>query len=513
MKKTISIHIKGFPFIIEEIAFSRLENYLNRLKSALKGQEGAEEIIEDIEMRIAELLNGKITSFKQVLEESDIIDVLNTLGDPSDYAEGDDNTKTEDETYSNTHTQDSREKRLYRDTENGYIGGVCAGLSSYFNIDPTIIRLIWAGAFFIGGVGLFLYIILWIIIPKANTSLDRLKMRGRPINVDTVKEEVERAANNVTEKSKQFANQIKNDERIKSGVSGFRKVVRTIFGLFLLGIGFIALISVIAFVFGTPQIIPATTDSGFLSLTSLSKLIFNEPMDTRLAWMSFYICAFSFIIFFLLGGFVTLFSLKNKWYRYINFFLIFAGIIGTSIGFVVASRTGRDFAIPVELEKEIATTNSLTILTKSGETIQRSDYKVKRRNMWYTFVQNNKISGYSVPVQYRVSKDSLFHVVLKKKANGHLATTAEKRAQNIEYLYEVKNDTVVLPSYYYYPASDKLRNQDVKIQIYIPKGKTISVEGKIINLDKPAEDFDEDEDFQFQSGRIENDGTYEHWNW
>src|SRR5690606_12371449 len=101
-------------------------------------------------------------------------------------------------------TNQNSERRLYRDRENGYIGGVCAGLAGYFNIDPTIIRLLWAGAFFIGGVGLFLYIILWAIIPKASSSIDRLKMQGKPINVDTVKEEVERAAQNVSEKSRHF---------------------------------------------------------------------------------------------------------------------------------------------------------------------------------------------------------------------------------------------------------------------------------------------------------------------
>src|SRR5690606_17599176 len=109
MKKTLSIHIKGFPFIIEEIAYTRLENYLNRLKSALKGQEGADEIIEDIEIRIAELLNAKTTQFKQIIEDSDIIDVLNTLGDPSDYAENDEKPHVEENNYSSSNSNEQNE--------------------------------------------------------------------------------------------------------------------------------------------------------------------------------------------------------------------------------------------------------------------------------------------------------------------------------------------------------------------------------------------------------------------
>ncbi|HLU88097.1 MAG TPA: PspC domain-containing protein, partial [Taishania sp.] len=209
MNKTTSIHIQGFPFIIEEIAYTRLENYIKRLKSALAGQEGADEIIEDIELRIAELFTSKTSSTKQVIDDNDVIDVLNTLGDPKEYADNpEDAHASTEETYSNS--QQTYERRLYRDTENGYIGGVCSGLASYFNIDPTIIRLIWVAAFLIGGVGFLLYVVLWIVIPKASSSIDRLKMKGKPINVDSVKEEVERTAKNVSEKSRQFANQVKS---------------------------------------------------------------------------------------------------------------------------------------------------------------------------------------------------------------------------------------------------------------------------------------------------------------
>lgn len=511
MKKTISIHIKGFPFIIEEIAYTRLENYLKRLKSALEKEEGADEIIEDIEIRIAELLNEKKTTAKQVIEDQDVLDVLNTLGDPSDYTEQEE-TSGHSEYHSEYQSHTHNERRLYRDTETGYIGGVCSGLSGYFNIDPTIIRLIWAAAFFIGGVGLFLYILLWIIIPKANTSIERLKMKGRPINVDTVKEEVERAANSVSEKSKQFANQLKNDNRIKDGVSAFKKVIRIVVGCFLLFIGFIALISLITFVFGTAQFFPATTDDGFLSIPSMAALIFNDSFDNRLAWISFYLCSVSFVVFFLLGGFATLFNLKNKWYRYTNLLLVLTGIIGFSIGIIVFSRTGRDYTISGEIEKEIATvsSNQLVIMPRAKTQLKNTDYMVKENSLWHIYIGNNTITESGIDLKYHPSKDSLYHVLIEKQAHAHTLEKAVERAQNISYKYDLNNDTITLPVSYSYPKSDKIRNQDVTIHIYIPKGKTVSIADAVIGLEKPALDEDDFDEVYEQRGKIRSDGTYRH---
>ena len=144
MKKTISIHIQGYPFIIEEVAFAQLENYIARLQNALKGQQGAHEIVQDIELRIAELLLAKTSNGKQVLDENDVTDVLSTLGDPPDYTEETEGTHQEEDIKEPFYQQDLREKRLFRDTENRYIGGVCSGLGSYLGIDASVNRNYWA---------------------------------------------------------------------------------------------------------------------------------------------------------------------------------------------------------------------------------------------------------------------------------------------------------------------------------------------------------------------------------
>ena len=519
MNKTVSIHIKGFPFLIEEEAYKKLEAYLYLLKQMLGDQEGADEIVEDIEIRIAELLNTRKGS-KQVVEMKDVEEVLQTLGDPSDYADESENTASFGESKSKSDGQysspKSSERKLYRDEENGQLGGVCAGLAAYLNIDVTVIRLIWAGSFFIFGSGFLLYLLLWIIVPAANSSIDRLRMKGKPINVDTVKEEVERAARNVTEKSRSFANKMKGDGKIRKGVSSIGRVFRLGISLFLLFIGFMLSLLLVVILFGKPQFFPAVSTEGFLSLNSLSDLIFNDPFDYQLAQLSVYLAAFSLITFFLLGGIVMMFNLRNRWYRFINLGLISLGIISTIIGFLVASRTARDFTVSGDIEKEIAaiSTEQLQIKTMFTSPLSNSDYKVKlNNNDWMLHVEEQSIFSYGIDVYYHPSKDSLFHVLLEKETKADRLQNAVNRAKNIRYGAMISGDTITLPNYFSYPKKDKIRAQDIEVHIYIPKGKSVAIDGEQVSMEPNSEqdDFDDDADEPVViRGYLKRNGTYRH---
>ena len=158
MKKTVSVNIKGMNFLIEEDAYELLQDYLERLSKALEHEKGGKDIIEDIELRIAELCADQLNERKQVIESSDIEKILVTLGDPSQYVED------SEESYSQSDTQHQQtEKRIYRDTDNAVIAGVCSGIANYTNIDVVIIRVIFAAILIFGGFGIPLYFVLWII--------------------------------------------------------------------------------------------------------------------------------------------------------------------------------------------------------------------------------------------------------------------------------------------------------------------------------------------------------------
>ena len=130
MKKTVSVNIKGINFLIEEDAYELLQDYLDRLTQTLNNVEGSKEIVEDVELRIAELCSSKLNDSKTVIELNDIDSIIAALGNPEDYLEEDEEQSTKS---TNNHTSSkSSEKRLFRDTENATIAGVCMGIANFF---------------------------------------------------------------------------------------------------------------------------------------------------------------------------------------------------------------------------------------------------------------------------------------------------------------------------------------------------------------------------------------------
>jgi phage shock protein PspC (stress-responsive transcriptional regulator) len=181
MKRTVSVNIKGMNFLIEEDAYELLQQYIDRLTHVLRNDKGSKEIIEDIELRVAELCSSKLNDRKQVIEIDDIRSILETLGDPSQFI---DEEPTDSDSFTQTTSekkQYSSDKRLFRDLDNASIAGVCSGISNYLNIDIVIVRAIFLVIFIFGGFGFPLYVILWIVVPKANSTIDKLRMRGKPL--------------------------------------------------------------------------------------------------------------------------------------------------------------------------------------------------------------------------------------------------------------------------------------------------------------------------------------------
>ena len=144
MKKTISIHLGKQQFIIEEDAFSRLNDYLKTLEASFNNEDGSLEIMEDIEMRCAELLSQQTANGQQVVTLKEVDEAIESLGHPDEINDGtsDENTtKSAQNTHQNEQT--NQPKRLFRDVENGKIAGVCSGLANYLAIDPVIIKIIF----------------------------------------------------------------------------------------------------------------------------------------------------------------------------------------------------------------------------------------------------------------------------------------------------------------------------------------------------------------------------------
>ncbi|MEX2589913.1 MAG: PspC domain-containing protein, partial [Chitinophagales bacterium] len=198
MNKTLSINLNSLVFQIDEIAYEKLSNYLKAIANRFEGMEGADEITSDIEARIAEMFSEKLSNTKQVISLADVESVIEVMGRPEDFE------TIEDELEADPAATKGKKspRKLFRDTENSIVGGVCSGISAYLGIsDPIFLRLIFLIAFFGFGSGFLLYIILWIVIPEAKTASDKLHMRGEAINVSniekTIKEEFDNIKKNI----------------------------------------------------------------------------------------------------------------------------------------------------------------------------------------------------------------------------------------------------------------------------------------------------------------------------
>lgn len=179
MKKIININLSGRVIPIEDSAYESLQRYIESLRHYFALEEGRDEIINDIESRIAELMNDKIRKGAAAITDADMQEIISSMGRVEDFEQADaaEHTTASDQTSSGAYQQSYQEAkrpkgRLYRDGTDKILGGVCAGIANYMNFDPAVVRLLFAIITFGGfGLGFLLYIILWIILPVRN--LDR----------------------------------------------------------------------------------------------------------------------------------------------------------------------------------------------------------------------------------------------------------------------------------------------------------------------------------------------------
>ncbi len=190
MKKTLTVNISGIVFHIDEDAYIELSRYLERIKKHFRGEAGGEEIIGGIEGRIAEMFQEKKKGQLQVVGVADVREVIGQLGEPAQMSDGDQDEKGAEEKHNTSTDEEPISKQLFRDPDNKYIGGVCSGLGAYFHIDPTLIRLIFVLFLFLYASSILVYIVLWIVIPRARTTADRLSMRGEKINLSNIEKSI-----------------------------------------------------------------------------------------------------------------------------------------------------------------------------------------------------------------------------------------------------------------------------------------------------------------------------------
>lgn len=197
MNKVFYINLGGYPLSIDEDAYEHLDQYIQKLEKHFRNSEGKDEIISDIETRIAEICQEQLKG-RQIVSIRDIKYAIEVMGAPEEF-EGEKSEEQETGKEKTSHTGSSRTsdfkiktgKRLFRNPDDKILAGVASGISVYFGIDdPIWVRIAFALLFF-SGFGVVAYLVLWAIMPEAKTSADRLAMKGEPINIDSIAAKVE----------------------------------------------------------------------------------------------------------------------------------------------------------------------------------------------------------------------------------------------------------------------------------------------------------------------------------
>ena len=631
MKKIININLSGRVIPIEDAAYEKLQNYIESLRRYFAKEEGRDEIINDIESRIAELMSEKVRKGADAVTEADINEIITSMGRVEDFeAEEKESAASPKETSQPNFTYGAKKSkgRLYRDTNDKFIGGVCSGVAAYMNVDPAIVRILFAiitfGGFGIGflayiilwmvlppkdmegymgkrlyrnpddrilggvagglaayfdksastirlifaapiilsilagvinrfswnydfdlalnigfgsltGTFILAYIILWIVLPEANSDYEKMEMRGEKVDVnrirqnvregmDTMKErmqgwteEVKESAQNFSAKAKEFsatrgkafASEVNETVRRRSGGIGHViGVLFKVFFLFIAGtIAFSIFVALIALLFGGVAWWP------------INNFLWTSKWQQIFAWGT--------LIFFLavpLIGFITwvirrIARTKSK-SNYLGW--TFGGLwtIGWVAMIMFVGSIVKDFrsykSADTNVEIKQPLNNKLIVAVSQPELEYGGSFGWMNDdgvNGWDISADSLKIAA--IKFNVKLSADSMYHVILKKYSFGNTESEAMNRAERIRYTVSSTDSVLDLANGYAIDKDSKFRGQNVEIEILVPVGKKLrfdeSVDRKLNSINIKVErsrrrnrirniEFNDDNQFRYRSG-------------
>lgn len=551
MKKVININFQGRVIPIEETAYDLLKQYLDSLRAYFANEEGRDEIMNDIEVRVGELFTEKLKSGATCITDEDVNNIIASMGRPEDFeAQGADAPKSPQPEYANTShyaqrtkgfqrnaddkiiggvcsglanylgldpiimrivfillagalfwvyillwiivpsrsLQSNITKRLYRNDEQKILGGVCSGLAAYFNIDIWIPRLIFVFPFIIGlasgsntlwwsndwdfgfmprmisgsvGWTMFVgYIILWIAVPSAKTSSEKLEMRGQKVNVNSIVSTV---------KSDLGATPSSTEKKNNSGIGIIVRVLIKAFFIFLFAIIALALFGVfIGLLFGG------------IALAPLKGFIFDGQLENILAWLTLpllFLLPFVALITWVVR---RLMGVKTK-HHYLGVSFLFLWIMGVICAVMLFYLVGRNFKRVGQLDEEQVTISQP--LEKLNVEVQTTDWKTYK-GTFFGFEMDNDFPIYSkgddsiflntVRINIVKSNDSLYHLYRIRSSQGATREAAMETAEKIVFEIDQQGETLVFPQGFFISRDNKFRNQRIWLVIEVPAGKTIS---------------------------------------
>lgn len=488
MNKTVNINLGGMFFYIDEDAYQKLTSYFEAIKRSLSNSSGKEEILKDIEIRVGELVLEKHTKDKQVISLSEVEEIITVMGQPEDYRiDGDEPVETTYIPYESKAT-----KKLYRDTENGMIGGVLAGLGHYFGVDKVWLRIFLLVMVLAWGTGILAYLILWIAMPEALTTSEKLEMRGEPVTISNIEKKVREEIEMLSEKFKSTdfdrmkkgmksnGNKFKNTfgEIFSTILNVIAKVIGGIMILSSLGILVVFLIGVLAF--GTTNF----TDFPFHSFIELGNFtdypvwFFGLLFYTAVSIPSFFVLLLGIKI--IAPNSKSIGSIAK--YILLALWIIAIGIL-ISIGVKQATEYAYDGRIYEKKTININPKDTLYIKFRNNDYYAKdvndyTDFELTKDSLHQDVVYSNMIS-----FEIEKTDEKLPYIKINKEAKGKSFESAKQRAEKIKYSYKIVGNQLILDNYLITELKDKFRDQKVEIKLYLPKGTFFKANSSVKNYD------------------------------
>lgn len=479
MNKTVNINLAGTFFHIDEDAYGKLQRYLVAIKKSLSDPQGSDEIIKDIEARIAELFSEKLKTSTQVVTLKELDEVIAVMGQPEDYAVDED--IFEDAPPRAAKKPRSSHKQLFRDIDNKFISGVSSGLSYYLGIDAVWVRLIWILlTLFSSGTFIFIYILFWILVPAAESTSDKLKMTGEPINISNIEKKFKEGYETVADKVKN-ADYDKYGQKVKNSSATFFDTLGSIFlTLFKIFVKFIGIIVIIVSLSTLVALLIGLFTAGSFGMWGHGEFTdWYQLVDTTqsplwlISLLTFFAVGIPFFVLFILGLKMLINNLKSIGLpaKITLFVLWLASIIGLGIlGVRQATETAYTGEFIIEETLPVQSGDTLNIAMYSNE---KYEYDARRRGgLKIEYNENDEKIIYSTDIRLivRSTNDSVGRIVIEKQAEGPDYLVAKKKAEAINYNYRLSGNTLTLDAFLTTDFENKYRDQEVEVVVYVPIG-------------------------------------------
>jgi phage shock protein PspC (stress-responsive transcriptional regulator) len=470
MKKNFSVNIGSRIFNIDEDAYERLNNYLVRLRTFFASDEGCDEILSDIEMRISELLEQKKSGDSGIISLHHINDVIVNMGEPDEL--------------SGTKQKTVKEKtpgKLYRDPDNRQIGGVCAGIAAWLGVAPLWVRVALILITLFYGTGVIIYLILWLILPEAKTTSEKLEMQRQTINIGTLRDELASAGSGLKNTGHSVMHTIGTFLRLCTEI--IARLVKWIFKLLRWSTGALILI-IVLIIFASISLIFLIREPYEFGIYHLGPAALSNTFEwllpsVAIRWQAY--MAASLLLIGTLGILIFVgLRLMLKWppVRWLVIsllsFMIFAGLIVSGSSILQYSRT----------TNKMASESQRQTIGFSNKQLQLSLGSFDRSQYWMPLTEKGQSGRFNdvlgdISLSVRPAPADTIIITTVKTASAVFESEAAGFAKNITNTYNFKDSSLMVNPYFRIPLKDGMHYQKAEVIIGIPINTEVNIDGKM----------------------------------